>query len=213
MNRFILILLLFALSLSSHSQGLMKRRAFSAPAALAGGGPTTDNFNRADETPLAGNWTRVPGETGTINLSGNAVTPNSINFDTAYYYNAGSFGNDQYSQIKVTVSGAAAGAGLGVIVRASTSVDTYYRCVLDGAGNIEFGSVVASTFTFIAGRTVTYSAGAILKLDVTGTTFTITYNGTQAGATITDSSISTGKPGIAYSSVVTSASGDDWQAQ
>src|SRR5690349_15467685 len=44
----------------------------------------TDNFNRADQNPLAGNWFN----SGTVKLASNAVAPVSVGGDSGSYWSA-----------------------------------------------------------------------------------------------------------------------------
>jgi hypothetical protein len=186
------------------------RRWVPKIAAAGGGGSTSsDNFNRANETPLAGNWTSVTGQPGTLNLSANAVSIGNAGNDAAYYY-TGTWANDQTSSVEVTASNSSAGAGAGPVVRAATGANTFYRAVVDSTGNYEVGKVIAGTFTSIRTGTVSFANGLALKLSITGTTLTLFYNGTQVGATMTDSSIASGKPGIGYSSTLTATTMDNW---
>ena len=176
----------------------------------------TDRFNRANETPLSGggNWTTVPSTGGTMNLTANQVVPNSLTADAAYCWTgSGSFGNDQYSQAEITGGNFASGSGMGVIVRGAHQSRTYYFAMVDNntPSNCQLCKFVAGTFTALWTRTVTYSAGAPLRLSVTGTTLTVTYNGSAVGANTTDNSISTGKVGIAFSSNDSAISLDNWQ--
>lgn len=174
----------------------------------------TDNFNRANETPLSGggNWTST---TNQIVLTSNTVQPAGTGNDREAVYVAWANGNDQYSQMKITAVTSTAGNGFGVCVRHDPTVGTktMYRLVLEGGGNFEVLKLVAGTPTSLRTGTVTYSAGTALGLSVQGSTLKVWYNGSQVGTNITDSTITTGDPGIAYSSTLSSVpTGDDWDA-
>ena len=169
----------------------------------------SDDFNRANETPLVGNWTRPSGTSPEFNLSGNTVVPGNSTVDTISYRNDVTWPADQYMQAKITASGANAGSGPGVACRMDTVNKTFYWAVIDNAGNINIDRANSGTFANIGTRTVTYAAGGVLKLEVTGTGATVTlkvfYQGSQVGADMTDTSGSrllSGKGGIAYSSDV-----------
>lgn len=172
----------------------------------------TDNFNRADVNPIGGNWTTVTSE-GAFKIVSNAVQPASLSADSTAYYNAVTWPNDQYAQVKVTVNETTAGNGLGPCVRASASANTFYRVVADhaGSGNIELSKFIAGSYTQIWGRTATFVNGDTLRLEVQGTTLRVYINGVQVGADATDSSIASGNAGLAYSSNTVSVSGDDWE--
>ena len=178
----------------------------------------TDDFNRANEDPITTNWTnQAPGGNTPIALVSNAYTAHSLASDAHAYRTGWAGGNDQYSQAAITAGSASAGAGAGVAVRVDTAAatKTMYRLVLDNGGNYELLKIVVGVTTSLRTGTVTYVAGQKLGLSATGgatTTLKIWYNGSQVGASVTDSSspITTGSPGIAYSSTLTSASGDNW---
>ena len=175
----------------------------------------TDDFNRANETPMAGNWTQI--EAHEWNLTSNVATPAFVSLDTASYWNATTFPNDQYSQAKITVTGTGGGgAGLGLGVRMSGTVGnaTYYRLVIDHASsnNIELSRIVGGAFTQLWLRTQAFTNGDTLRLEVSGSTLTAKLNGTAIGTTYTDASpIASGRAGIAFSSSETAATLDDWE--
>jgi hypothetical protein len=117
--------------------------------------------------------------------------------------------DNQSSEVKVTVTGTGAGNGGGVLVRCASGARTYYRLVIDANGAWATTKNVAGSSTSLASGTTTYSAGAVIKLSITGTTLVSTYNGVQLDSR-TDSSIASGSPGIAYSASVTTCILDDW---
>lgn len=57
--------------------------------------PASDDFNRANSTDIGTNWTP---QSGSFELSSNAVLPNgsSAGTENAEFWNADTFGNDQY---------------------------------------------------------------------------------------------------------------------
>jgi len=176
-----------------------------------------DNFNRADETPLSGggNWTTT---THHLNLASNAVSIDTTdagnNQEAVYASWTGT--NDHYSQADATTTGSPGGAaGIGVSVRSTSSGtnENCYFCVIENsAGNLSTYKVVNNSFTQLRQDVVTYVAGAIVKLQISGTTLTVFYNKVQIGGTITDSAISSGKPGLFYSSNLTTGKLDNWVA-
>lgn len=175
------------------------------PAAAAGGGQSaSDDFNRANETPLAGNWTTITGQTA-FNLATNQIAPSANGNDAGMYYNAITPTANQWASAAITSPGTgASGQGTGVAIRCSTGANTFIRCVIDAAGanNIELGALVAGVYTAAAGwpRTVTYVAGAVLKVSAVSNTITVTYNGSAVGADTTITNPTTGRWGLAYSS-------------
>jgi hypothetical protein len=174
----------------------------------------TDNFNRANETPLGGNWTLSGAGDNDFNLSANHIVPANTSVDSVDWYNAVVWPNNQYSKASIVAPGTSAGGqGMGLCVRHATSLRTYYGCVIDAAGasNVQLFKMVAGTKTVIWTRTATYSSGAIMELQVQGTTLRVIYNGSQVGADATDSAISTGNAGLYYSSTDASATLDNWE--
>jgi hypothetical protein len=177
--------------------------------------PAKDSFDRANANPVDGAWTTVTSQTA-LQISSNKAIPANAANDCAAFYNALPFPNDQYAQAKVSTAAGAAGGGTGIgpMVRCSAADNTNYRVVIThgATNNITLGKFVASAFTEIWQRTVTFVDGDILRLEVQGTTLRVYVNGVQVGADATDSSIASGAAGIAYSSNLASCTADDWEA-
>jgi len=180
----------------------------------------SDDFNRANQIPIAGNWTNGTSTAVRMQILSNTAQPEFFNSqDADCFYSAWVSGDNQFSQVEVTVTGTSAGAGLGPVVRRITTAGTktYYRLVVDASGNYDLQKFIAGANTALRSGTVSYIAGQKLGLSATGgatTTLKIWYNNVQIGTDVTDSSspLLTGDPGIGYSSIVTSASGDNWNA-
>ena len=178
----------------------------------------TDDFNRADAATLGANWTTITGET-TWKIVSNQAQPTrpSGSGDHSNFYNAVTWPDDQYSQAKiVNDSGSSAGSdeGGGLHVRAASAARTYYRCVMNDSGssnNLGISKQVAGSYTNLGFRSQAFAANGILYFSVVGTTITVKWNGTQVGATFTDSSIASGSPGVSLSSNMTSVILDDWE--
>lgn len=175
---------------------------------LQGGQTITDNFDRGDSSDLGTNWTVVTSESA-FNISSNTAIPSIVTSDCAERYSGVTWSDNQSSEVEVTLTGVDSGAGLGVIVRCASGARTYYRLVINALGGWTLGKNEGGSFSSLASGTTTYSAGAILKLSAIGTTITSTYNGTQLDSR-TDTSISSGSPGISLSSVIVTGSVDDW---
>lgn len=168
----------------------------------------TDNFTRADGGDIGASWTPITSETGMQILS-NQVQPQSVGSDCGERYSGVSWSANQSAEVKVTVTGGTAGTGGGVVVRCASGARTYYRLVIDASGHWEVGWNNAGSFTPLNSGTTTYSAGAVLKLSIVGSTLVSTYNGVQLDSR-TDNNILTGSPGISYSSSTTTCILDDW---
>lgn len=181
----------------------------------------TDDFNRANETPLSGggNWQDGPGAYGSVNLNTNKIRAATTGADVASRYGGTTFGNDQYSQAKMaTLSGSGSRyIGVNVRIRLSTDGDSYSALYVQGSGVVELydqsdtGSIGS---TLIASITSTFAVNDILKLEVIGTTSNLKVykNGSQIGTTQSDSTWTTGQPGVAFYTVdVAQIELDDWE--
>lgn len=189
-----------------------------SPKVLSAATLATDNFNRADQSNMT-NWLNTADHWQVVS---NTSTPTSFGSDALSVYDGSvSWPADQYSQAKLTVTSTLGGGrGPGVVVRAVTTGPSYYRAVLDHAAsnNVEVGRMVSGTYTVLTNRTTTWVDGDVLRLEVTGTgasrVLKIFRNGTQLGADIADASggiDAANRPGLGFSSSVTSASADDWE--
>lgn len=172
----------------------------------------TDAFTRADNADLGTNWTPVTSQAA-FALVSNAAKVASGAADAAEYYNASSFATDQYAQVVLTTVSAVTdvGTGTGVMVRASSVAQTFYRAVAR-AGGTELAKCVANVFTALADETATaWQAGDVIRLEVSSTTLTVkralaaspTAFSTISALTTTDTDIASGRPGIALSSTST----------
>jgi hypothetical protein len=172
----------------------------------------SDDFNRTDQNPLVGNWTSPEPPEG-MAIGYNRVVPSSIDADDWAYYSGMTWPDDQYSKAKLYVTGSAGGdRGMGLLVRRSASAITHYRVVVDHAstGNVGLSKTIAGAYTLLATFTQNWTDGDVWELRVRDTTLQIFWNDNQVGTDVTDGSISSGYPGIAYSFHETSAALDDW---
>jgi hypothetical protein len=87
---------------------------------------------------------------------------------------------------------------VGVCVRMSTSANTKYVFFTDGTATAEtfVRKVVAGTETNLFTVGVAFTAGDVLRLEVSGTTLTAYKHGVSVGSG-SDSAIASGNPGIA----------------
>lgn len=177
----------------------------------------TDTFTRANETPLASPWTQLSAISGsTLNLSSNTVVPAAVGSNTHYYYSSGTFPNDQYSQatIAATGGGASQSSGPGVMVRASGTNNGYIVNFNKAASNnVSLIKYVAGTPTIVWIRTQAWTNGDTVRFEVVGTTLRVFRQGVQIGADATDSSLTSGRPGLTYFSEagMSAISIDNWE--
>jgi hypothetical protein len=172
-----------------------------------------DSFDRADATSLGGNWTNQT--SARIGVSGNrAVAGGGAAFHCAYW-TAATASSDQFSQVVVrTVSPST--RYVFATVRASGTTDasrSHYYIGTDGsggAGHLELNKVVNGTISGIAAFNTSFGDGDLLRLEVQGTRLRVYKNGTQLGPDHTDSSLTSGQPGMCLYG--TGAAADDWTA-
>ncbi len=175
--------------------------------------PASDNFNRADVDPIAGNWSTIP-NLENLQIYSNALRLSTSNTSNGIRWNADAFNNDQYSFLRVTARGEPPWyCDRGACVRVSASAATFY--MFDGSlsnGVIDYYKCVAGTFTKIGSPILdTINNGDTLKLKVEGTTLTGTHN-EHDHATRTDSTIVSGSAGIWMSGFTAgAATTDDWE--
>ena len=167
--------------------------------------PASDNFNRPSEYPLAGNWTTAPGANAFDKSTTGVYPPTSR--ETIMYWNADAFGNDQYSQVKLSNM---YGNGPAVRIKTSgTTINAYLFISHDGTSGLDFYKCVEGSYSQIGSTHArTNSDGDIFKLVVTGTAFDMYVNG-DLEVSQTDLSLSSGSAGmIGFSSYKAM---DDWE--
>jgi hypothetical protein len=168
----------------------------------------TDDFNRADSTDLGANWT-PPSAYSPMQIVSNAVRPTVTTDTNSGEYYAGTFTNDQYSQVVIKALPASSFVGCGPAVRMSASAGGYTVAVNTVAGIHLYGpSGVIGSY----GET-TPAVNDLIRLEAEGTAIRVYQNGTLRIST-TDSNIASGNPGIfAYANGQTLADIqlDDWE--
>lgn len=138
----------------------------------------SDNFTRADVNPIGGNWTpTVAGHTAQI--VSNAVESSSTANQGDSYWNALTWGADQYST--VTAGTVVSGSYIGPNVRQSTSgANTAYRFAWGGntgsSGTYFVQQYVAGVYTQLATGSLTVNVGDTLTLTVIGTQVSAYWN-------------------------------------
>lgn len=175
----------------------------------------TDDFNRANETPLAAPWVEVGVVGREMNLSSNHVVPADLSIDCQYGYGA-SFAADQAAYAILTCTGTGGGTGPGLAVRCGTvhSQNSYIMFVDHAASlNVHVQRVVADVHTDLDSFTQAWTDGDTWGFKATGvataTVLTIYLNGTLVRTVAPDNStLGTGTPGICYSSTATASTID-----
>jgi hypothetical protein len=150
--------------------------------------PATDNFNRADENPIAGNWTNH----GTQNrIVSNVVQGN--NWETASNWNADTFNNDQYAKYTIVSSNGTMDAGVAVRI-GPTSLNCYIMSSY--GGGCGYGKFVNNAFSDIIGTTTTTAPGDIIELRISGSTLSGFKNGSPVSNTASDGTLTSGSAGF-----------------
>lgn len=186
----------------------------------------SDDFNRAGPG-LGSNWANLSSGRGDVVInSSTRVTGQfgalSDDHSAARWVGTGTFTDDQYASVKVQSLTSFAGGNdrVGVIVRASADTDAnrdYYLATADADSAtsthlVRLAKWVNGTFTALHSANATLAEDDRLELEAEGTEIRVCVNGTPLGGsfTVTDSDISTGKPGVAAAGNA-SCFGDDWQ--
>lgn len=177
----------------------------------------TDTFTEADGGVPA-NFTDLDGVNGQIQIAGNKFRSPYGAYSGAVR-TSGTYSNDQYSQCVLSgITASLSGDAIGVLVRASTDVDTardfYFAYVTDnGTPTVTYGKVVNGTTTNFSldSTATTWTNGDVLRLYVIGTTVAVQKNGSDVLST-TDAALSTGRPGIlGHAGASETMRGDDWE--
>lgn len=93
--------------------------------------------------------------------------------------------------INVTLSSGTSGlpAGLVLNLDSAGTPANFVIAYLDGNGNAKLEKCVAGTYTSVISATVTYSAGATIRVIKNGTSYSLFYNGAAVGSTSTISDV------------------------
>jgi Concanavalin A-like lectin/glucanases superfamily len=177
----------------------------------------SDNFNRAS---LGSNWTSYTTGSGGWSINGSDTITETSN-DTVHRYlewNANTFSNNQFSQITIT-SLASAGANryLDACVRfQSTDPDKGYCYSVQRSGSsycglyrYDGGSVTALSST---GGANCIDPGDTIRVEAVGSSITAYKNGSVIAGPFTDTTYTSGLPGIATYQNNGQVKGDNWSA-
>ena len=179
----------------------------------------TDDFNRADGG-LGANWSTA--WWGSFAVASNAAQVTAAGNAAFAYWNADTFDDDQWAEATF-VPGSGQGDNAAVMVRASGSGSSpsgyYFTYDPDNwSGRYALTKAVAGTFTDLGEVTgVGFIASVDLRIEVVGTTITGYSNGVEV-LSATDSSLTSGAPGMVSSTGATPAgtidnfSAGDWTA-
>jgi len=166
---------------------------FSEPAL---GGGATDTFTRANESPVGAPWVHANGGSAAINLVSNAITHGTAQDEFMYYSGAASTGN-QYSQWQyvTTITNNDWGPAIRCAGTTNANFSGYWFTL---GGDPGFNKFVNGSFTANwQNVTVTVATGTSYKIDGNGSTIRGYKGGVeQTGSPGTDTSLTTGQPGV-----------------
>ena len=172
--------------------------------------PATDNFNRASQTPLAGNWTSW----GTyywylFNGGGDAsLSATGTGYEWAHW-NASLFDNDQYAKAKVANTNVNDKVGVGV--RMSNGNGYFAMAGPTGSSGSLFGKIVGNTVTVQSTNAAIFAnTGDVIKIIAAGTNI-LWYINDVLQENYTDSSLTSGNAGIAGYNNAGSGEVDDFE--
>jgi hypothetical protein len=168
-----------------------------------------DDFDRT-EGELGPNWTTDPSWGSGLSISGNKVVAATAG---GSYWNANTFGDDQYSQIRLTGT---VGSWSGVIVRGNLRPAPFYLVTVK-PGGADLYSWSNGSLTRLAHDDTGWATGDVVRLEVrtmveTTAHLTIYQNGIELlSYDDADSFIASGQPGIGLRSGTGGMSLDDWE--
>lgn len=159
-----------------------------------------DAYGRANGG-LGANYAQAPGE-GVLALVANAVTLSADGLDDAAYVlpSVAAPGNDQWASAQIQTL-ANANASPGLLVRCSTTLSTFYYCIINGpfgaAVSLSLNKSVAGAAAGMTSGLITLASGNRVTLWAIGTTIFVTIgNSSTPVLSTTDSSIAGGQFGI-----------------
>lgn len=177
------------------------------------GGSISDNFNRANETPIAAPWTELSGSTGDMNLSTNAIMHSAAGDLYLYYNNSGGWNADQSSQWNYTSAVTDHDWGPAVRIGSGGAFSGYFYSLVSLAAFAGVSKHVAGSYSIIESGYAIGATGSTFKIDVTGSTIRCYKAGVEdALSPATDTSLSVAGNGAGLFMYNTGGSVDDFLA-
>jgi hypothetical protein len=171
--------------------------------------PATDTFTGTDGTALqtySGNWSI---RAGGFVINTNAVSPSSSALENAAWWNADAFADDQYATGTIAAIG---GSALGLAVRVDTGANNSYYGYYSDATTSYLFKVVSGTWTQLGSTGAGWSAGDVIRLEISGTSLRPMVNGVTASIgvqTVTD--LASGAAGLSGWNSDTANRLDNWE--
>lgn len=182
----------------------------------------SDDFNRVNGS-VGSNWLYIRDtdwQPAPPSIVSNAVVPGATgnNYQVIRWAGTGTFANDQYA--KITIGGLTwqdSSYRVGVVVRCSADLnaaaDYYAFWVQDDASSnrtSKLVKVVNGTATELDSRTSAWANGDTISLEASGTTISAYKNDTLMFS-VTDTSLTTGKPGLMAAGSGSVPTADNWE--
>ena len=168
-----------------------------------------DDFNRANENPIAGTWTSGPGVASDVQLLDNAVKAvgdPTVNGNGVAFWSAATWPANQWSE--VTIPAVPTTDDVGPAVRIAATEATYYLAPVYPNGRLAIYRAIDHAFvqlyTTAPGTVV---AGDRVRLEAAGTVLRVFKNGVLMGEVV-DDAIVAGAAGLVVDDVTGVV--DDW---
>ncbi len=173
-----------------------------------GGRNLPDTFTAANETSLTSYSSRWSSSFGSFAINTNAVYNTCACSDSIAIWTGDSYSANQYAELTLTALNDA--GFIGVTVRGQPGAQSGYVALTSGnALSIsKFNNGTEQELFFGA---TPFIAGDTMRLEMSGTTLTLKRNG-SAVHTFTDSTFSSGSPGLSGYGVVSTTRGDNFDA-
>lgn len=163
-------------------------------------GGASDDFNRANESPILSPWVKAGG--GNIRIATNNIDA-ATSTDCWWYYSGAASSADQYAQAKIITP---AGPDAGPAVRINADVDCYSINTLLH----EYVRFLNNSITSLANYSST-AINDVVRIEVEGSTIRGYINGAPSGVpSTTDSNISAAGLGVGMFMFETGHEYDDW---
>jgi hypothetical protein len=168
------------------------------------GACVSDNFIGANQNPIASPW-HIPTGSRAIQIKNDLAqgTSASPNENSAFCTGSSSAPNNQYSE--VTIGSVANDDFAGPAIRMSNGPTYYVAWARPSADLIYLYKLVNGSFTQMTYFSGTVTVGTKVRLRASGSTLTVSVNGTDVGSH-SDSAISSGQYGMSI--YVTTSSND-----
>ena len=166
----------------------------------------SDDFNRSDENPIAGNWTKLAWTVSynivrSMAVSGNMMVPiitqnQGVEWEGAFW-NANTFDNDQYCDFKYVRASTYAADFMPVVRLANDGNGNSYGFYMwSGGSTARIRKSVGGVVTEISSFNLSIVLNTVYSIEAEGTTIRAMTNGAVV-ASATDSSVASGVVGLA----------------